>query len=608
MKRKHFAQLFIILLLLPMMSSAQVTQPNNFGFECYQYLSKSNQDNLFFSPLSINAALSMAYAGAEGSTQTSFEKMMDLESNKADNLDALSEYFNKINNIKNVDLSFSNQFWYDQKLPVKSSYTNQLTQLTAEANRVDFGNQAEAARNQINNRISQSTKGKIKNLLPRGSVDGLTQFVMTNAVYFMGNWEKPFNSALNNEEVFTVSNNESYSVTFMNTKASYGYHETDKMQILELPYEGNSLSMVIILPKGKQELNDLMTYFNQNQYEKWLNQLTPQTVDVAFPKFKTGSNINVAQYLAVMGLEEAFSNRADFTGISEKTTKLSKIFHQSNIEVNEKGTEASAASSIIGTAKGVSLSTPLFKADRPFMYLIKENKSNQIIFMGRLSNPNQKETTFDEPVIAAKTNQEEFIHIVSQGETLFKIAQMYQMKPSEISVNNNLENDLIFEGQKLSIEGKGTAKGVEEKEVFMAYAAPKIPKDIPTTYLFASSKKKRTQKIEIVAPASKEKITRNTNSYHIVQQGETLYSISKKYNVNVADLKALNQLTNNDLDDGMKLLLKIKSFKLVEYKVKDGDSLSKIAKNHGTTVERIKILNQLSGNMIFINQQLNIEQ
>ena len=417
----------------------------------------------------------------------------------------------------------------------------------------------------------------------------------------MGNWEKPFNAALNNEEAFTVSSNESYSVTFMNTKASYGYHETDKMQILELPYEGNSLSMVIILPKGKQELNDLMTYFNQNQYEKWLNQLTPQTVDVAFPKFKTGSNINVAQYLAVMGLEEAFSNRADFTGISEKTTKLSKIFHQSFIEVNEKGTEASAASAAIGTAKGIS-ETPIFKADRPFMYLIKENKNNQVVFMGRLMNPTQKKTAFEMPLMASNTAKKEFIHIVSQGETLFKIAQVYHLKPNEISRINSLENNLIFEGQKLLIQSENTNKGV------IASVAPSIPQDIPTEY-FGSSRKKRNQpKIEIVAAANRKNIKVTPKNHHIVQQGETLYSISKKYNLNVNDIKALNQLTTNDLDDGMKLLLEQKSFKLIQYKVKDGDSLSKIARSHNTTVERIKILNQLSSNMIYSNQELDIEQ
>jgi serpin B len=602
MKKQLFIQFIIALSLFPTILSAQIaTQPNDFSFECYRHLSVGNQDNLFFSPLSVNAALSMAYAGAESSTQVAFENMMDLSNDKENNLTALADYFHQINSIKNVELNFVNQFWSDKKIPIKSSYENQLTLLAAQSNQVDFQNSSEVTRNQINQSISKSTKGKINNLLPEGSVDGLTQFIMTNAVYFMGDWANTFDASLNNEEAFYVKKDESYTATFMNKKSMYGYYETDKVQVLELLYKGNNLSMVIILPKKDQELAELTASFNQNQYKKWLDRLTYKMVDVAFPKFKTGSNINLANYFAEMGLEEAFSNQADFTGISDKTTKLSKIFHQSFIEVNEKGTEASAASAAIGTAKGIS-EAPLFKADRPFIYLIKENKNNQVVFMGRLMNPTQKKTSFDMPLMANNTVKKEFIHIVSQGETLFKIAQTYHLKPNEISVMNNLENDLIFEGQRLLIQSENTEKGV------VAVAAPQIPKAIPEAY-FGSSRKRRSQpKIEIVAAANKENIKVAPKNHHIVQQGETLYSISKKYNLNVSDLKALNQLTTNDLDDGMKLLLKQKSFKLIQYNVKDGDSLSKIARKHNTSVQRIKILNQLSNNMIFINQQLNIEQ
>lgn len=605
MKKNLFALFFIGLFLFPTILSAQIaTQSNNFSFQCYQYLSKGNQDNLFFSPLSVNAALSMAYAGAEGSTQVAFEKMMDLSDNKENNLASLADYFHQINSIKNVELNFVNQFWYDNKMPIKSSYSNQLALLSAQSNRVDFGNSAETARNQINQSINESTKGKINDLLPEGSVDGLTQFIMTNAVYFMGDWANAFEIYNSEEAAFYVNNGESYTATFMNKSSMYGYYETDKVQILELPYKGNTLSMVIILPKKDQDLDELTAFFNQNQYEKWLDNLTYEEVDVAFPKFKTGSNIKLANYFAEMGLEEAFSNQADFTGISDKTTKLSKIFHQSFIDVNEKGTEASAATATVGTSKGISR-VPIFKANRPFMYLIKENKNNQVIFMGRLTNPTQKKTSFENPSMARNTAKKEFIHIVAQGETIFKIARAYNLKPNEISAMNNLENDLIFEGQKLIIQSESTNKGV------MTASAPQIPKEIraiPVSYSQTTKKQESQPKIEIIAIANKENLHDAPKNYHIVQQGETLYSISKKYNLNIDDLKTSNQLTTNDLDKGMKLLLEQRTFYLIQYKVKDGDSLSKIARNHNTTVERIKILNQLSSDMIYSNQELDIEQ
>ncbi len=603
--KKNLARIvYLFLMSIPFTSTAQINSDaaTASSFEMYKILTTDNQDNLFFSPYSLTTALAMAYVGSSGKTQLEFEKVMNLSNDKPSNEKTLQGYTKRMKNIKNVELEVSNNMWFDQTINLYSSFEKSAKGLEAAVKSLDFINNKEQARITINEKVKADTKGKIPTILPDGAIDGRTRFVLTNSIYFMGTWDDIFDEDQTNSEDFWVSSDKKQSVKMMNKKRIYNYAAIDDFQILELPYKGKAMSMIIILPNDQMGLTKVERHLNAATFQKWLNKMSKKEVQFAFPKFKMESDINLNNYLMQLGLQDAFTeNMANFSKMTQSDIHLSKVFHKSFVEINENGTEASAATAVIGQSKGINLKTPVFKANHPFVYIIKENIGDQILFIGRFSNPSQTKTSFNKPAsVANADNDSKFIHVVSGGETLFKIAKQHNVDLNKIRKANRLTEDIIFVGQKLLIDRGYQSKGIKE--------------EVPTEYLFGESKPSGEENL---ADVSKVKI-------HKVSKGETLYRISRQYNIDIDDLKSINGLTSNNLILGQELKLakeenhgfatvpppskpELPQPKTQVYIVKKGNTLSHIAKKYNAvSVKDIKEWNNLKSDLIYIGQELKI--
>jgi len=266
---------------------------------------------------------------------------------------------------------------------VKTNYDGQL-------NEVDFIRATEAARKTINRWVEKKTNNKIKNLIQKGVLDSMTRLVLTNAIYFKGNWARQFKEDNTREAPFTLADGKKVDAAMMNQTAEFRYMETDSFQGIELPYVDDELSMIILLPKETDGLDEFEKTLTAENLSKWLNKLYKREVVVSVPKFKMISQFSLASVLKSMGMTDAFSSKADFSEINGKRDLLiSAVIHKAYVDVNEEGTEAAAATGVTIKLTSIGPSrTPIFRADHPFMFLIRDNHTNSILFIGRVMNPN----------------------------------------------------------------------------------------------------------------------------------------------------------------------------------------------------------------------------
>jgi serpin B len=256
-------------------------------------------------------------------------------------------------------------------------------------NQLDFVNETEKSRQIINSWVEEKTNNKIKELILQGGVDEHTALVLTNAIYFKGDWKTKFSKWKTRKPDFAVSAKDKVKVPMMHLKEDFKYYADEKLQILELPYKGNEISMLVLLPsdtEGIREVENTLTTESLNilQSKMWMTK-----VDVYFPKFKmTWGTFSLKNALVALGMPDAFDGRkADFSGINGiGGLWISGVFHKAFIEVNEKGTEAAAATGV-GIAASIHTEPPVFRADHPFIFIIKDNRSGSILFMGRAMNP-----------------------------------------------------------------------------------------------------------------------------------------------------------------------------------------------------------------------------
>ncbi len=369
---------------------------NQFAFELYAKY-KLKDGNVFFSPYSISSAVAMAYEGARGETAEQIQSVFHFP--KDDSL--RREAFVKVNNFinkkdKKYQLCLANALWAQKDYVftpdyfslIKNYYDGNATNLDFKA---DPGNSCLI----INEWIEERTNGKIKDLIP--GLDRLTRLVLTNAIYFKGFWLKQFKKSYTQEEEFSVSADNRIKVPMMHLsgeEANFNYLETPDFQILELPYEGNELAMLILLPKG-DNLQVLEESLSLEKLSEWKRQLRNQEIDVYLPKFKFENKYFMRQDLKSLGVLAAFTpgidfeGEADFSGMTGKRDlHIDEIVHQAFIEVNEEGTEAAAATAVMMLAgKGMSMPPKIFKADHAFIFIIQDKEMGNILFMGRVSDP-----------------------------------------------------------------------------------------------------------------------------------------------------------------------------------------------------------------------------
>ncbi|WP_069469695.1 serpin family protein [Candidatus Marithrix sp. Canyon 246] len=375
-----------------------VAANNQFAFDCYAKLTPNT--NIFFSPYSISTAVAMTYVGARGNTKTQISNTLHFPKNQEQLDTAFHLLINQINQAskhKNISIHTANSIWAQKDYPLSKEFIEALNKYyQTQVKKVDFKTAYKRVRKQINAWVATQTNQKIKKLLNKRVLNTLTRLVLINAIYFKANWANPFDPINTKNAPFWIGKRDNVKVAMMNKKQFSAYMETKELQILELPYEGsgkykhkNRLSMTILLPRKRNGLAKLEKMLTASKLDKLFKQLDWQHVQVSLPKFKINSKFNLSQTLQKLGMTDAFTSNADFSGIDgSKNLSLDSVIHQAFVEVNEKGTEAAAATAIFMT-RGLAVKTPEFRADHPFIFLIRHNDSGNILFMGRVVNPIQ---------------------------------------------------------------------------------------------------------------------------------------------------------------------------------------------------------------------------
>jgi len=369
----------------------QVVNANNqFAIDLYQRINKQAkqaENNVFFSPYSLSTAMAMLYAAAEGETKQQIQKTFHypapaiLNPNSA----ALYNQFNKPN--PNYDLSTVNDLWMRQGLSPNQTYLDTVKRYYGgQVTNLDFASRPELSRQTINNTIANHTKQMISELLPSGSISRSTATVLTNAVYFKSEWAQPL--ALRNwEQPFYNLDGTTTDVNLMYGINHFDYMEDEKVQVVELPYKDDDLSMLIVLPKSKEPvaIQKLVANLSTTQINQWTEQLENRKVFLIIPKFKLQESYQMESLLTKMGMPIAFGSRADFSLFNdEQSLAVDSIIHKAVVEVDEKGTVAAAATSIV--IKPISASyNAEFTADHPFIFMIKDNKTDAILFLGQVN-------------------------------------------------------------------------------------------------------------------------------------------------------------------------------------------------------------------------------
>jgi serpin B len=370
---------------------------NAFAQDLYAQLQQQAPGNLAFSPLSISTALAMTYAGAGGQTAAQMAAALHFPLGQA----AISQDFgtllgdlNTAGQAGGFQLSAADALWAQSGFPLNSQFLNLVqSNYGGGPNQVDFINDTEAARQTINTWVANQTNQKIQNLIPQGDLDPLTRLVLTNAVYFKGQWAQPFDPAQTYNAPFTLASGDQITAPTMHNTGSYSYMESDGYQVLELPYVGDRLSMVLLLPDQDAGPSGMDASQIPADLNAWLSGLSPCDVAVSLPKFAVSSSFSLAGPLEALGMTDAFNpDLADFSGITNAAPlDISSVVHQAVVEVDETGTEAAAATGVVVQSCGIveSPEPPVqFNADHPFQFLIRDNQSGAILFMGQVMNPN----------------------------------------------------------------------------------------------------------------------------------------------------------------------------------------------------------------------------
>ncbi len=361
----------------PVDMATVVNNNNKFALELYAQL--KTDDNLVFSPYCISTVMAMTYAGANANTANQIAQTLHFsDHNLHENFQKLQVNFQQFN----LELHIANALWGQQGHNFLTDFKNKLKNYyQSELQEIDFTTNYEHAHNKINSWVEEKTT--IKKLIKPGIIQQLTRLILVNAIHFKGQWITPFKSST--PAPFWLNAKHNIEVAMMKQKGYFSYVSNDTVQILELPYVGD-ISMLVILPKKSlAKVESLL----DKRLNNWLSHLRSQQVRVYLPKFKINANFELAKILSSMGMKDAFDNRADFSGIDgTKKLYLSAVIHQAFIEINEKGTEAAAATGAVFNTRGITPAIPKFKADHPFIFFIRHNPSNSILFMGRVVNPN----------------------------------------------------------------------------------------------------------------------------------------------------------------------------------------------------------------------------
>ena len=373
---------------------SEIVEGNNrFAVGLYAKLKDSTSDNLFFSPYSLSTALAMTYAGAAGETGKQMAEVLRFTVPESELHPAMGQLIRTLlRKEKGYQFRVANRLWGQKGYEFLPEFLKTTqNHYGAELGEVDFAHQTEDARRAINQWVEKETERKIKDLIPPGLLAQATRLVLTNAIYFKGNWQEQFDKEATQDAPFYVSAGKEVTVPMMHQIERFGYRAAEDMQILELPYADNALSMVVLLPKDKEGLAELEKRIAHDDLRDLTRGLRPREVSVLLPRFTMTSQFSLKDVLQSMGMTLAFDeDKADFSRMSRSEQLfISAVVHKAFVDVNEEGTEAAAATGVImaPTAAPVQEEPPVFRADHPFVFLIRDNRTGSILFMGRVVNP-----------------------------------------------------------------------------------------------------------------------------------------------------------------------------------------------------------------------------
>jgi len=366
---------------------------NEFAFDLYKKINSTEKGNIFFSPYSISAALSMVYEGARGQTALEIQSVFNFPTDDTNRRSSFAAIYNDLN-LKNSDyvLQTANSLWAQKDYPFIDEYFAVLKNYyAAESNNLDFFNNPDGSRKIINAWVEDKTNNKIKDLFPVGTIENDTRLVLANAIYFKSKWLKEFNPDDTQIADFNIDSKNTVSVKMMQKtgeESVFDYYETPSLQALKMPYTGEKLSMLVLLPK-KNDINSISDVLTSDELTEVNNNLVNERVNVFIPKFTFDTKYQMNETLKEMGMPLAFTNEADFSGMTEDNElKIGLVIHQAFIDVNEEGTEAAAATGVSMVLKTVMPApVPVFRADHPFFFVIQDNETGNILFLGKVAEP-----------------------------------------------------------------------------------------------------------------------------------------------------------------------------------------------------------------------------
>jgi serpin B len=368
---------------------------DQFGTGLYGLLAGQAQD-LVFSPASVAAALQLALCGAAGETAAELAAALHLAAGPQAAQDAAAAGLRSLSALqqevtKAGDLTFrvANTAWVQSGFPLQPAFTERLggTALATFAG-ADFAGAPEGARDLINQAIEEQTAGKIAGLLPPGSVGALTRLVLANAVYLKAPWQVPFPPAATRDEPFYPAEGTKLTVSMMHGARTRSYLRRDGYQATLLPYLGGRLAMAIVLPDGP--LASLRPAIAAGGLRALLAEPERRKVTLSLPRFRVESSLNLAPVLRELGMSQAFTRTADFSGITTaEKLQVSAIAHKAYIDVDEQGTEAAAATAVMFAAAGLMRMPPpvTMVVDRPFLFAIIHTPSGTPLFLGQVTRP-----------------------------------------------------------------------------------------------------------------------------------------------------------------------------------------------------------------------------
>jgi len=370
---------------------------STFAFDLYQAL-REEDGNLFYSPYSISLALVMTYAGARGETA---QQMVDTLYFALDQ-DSLHPAFNSLDielasrgkGAKGKDeegfrLNIVNAIWGQKGYKFLSNFLDILAEnYGAGLGSLDFASSPEESRVTINNWVSEQTEGRIQDLIPQGLIDITTTLVLTNAIYFNAAWQYPFSEDMTDDGLFYLLNGDEVTVPMMKQTETFGYGEGEAYQVVEMPYDGRELSMLILLPRSG-EFEAFESSLDYRLIEVIVRGLENRRVSLTMPKFEFDSEFSLKETLSAMGMPIAFSGDADFSGITgNRELWIADVIHKAFISLDEEGTEAAAATAVVIPRLSIPEEPVEFNVDRPFIFLIRDIETGTILFIGRVLKPN----------------------------------------------------------------------------------------------------------------------------------------------------------------------------------------------------------------------------